>query len=94
MAVAATFPRFLIRIPSPEAKRASGGRQALGRRRGRRCRDAAGAEVLGVCLPEGIHSKAVIETFLDFAKRNRDDIKYNPSFVIYWAMLEKYACKR
>lgn len=57
-------------------------------------RDSNGAETLGVCMPEGTHSLTVIKTFLDYAKRHEDDLKYNPSFLIYWAMLEKYPCKR
>lgn len=56
-------------------------------------RDAEGAEMLGVCLPEGIDTKVVAETFLDFAKRHDDDMIYNPSFLIYWSLLEKYPCK-
>jgi hypothetical protein len=57
-------------------------------------RTESGGEMLGVCLPEGVHSNAVIETFLDYVKGHPDDRKYNPSFLIYWAMLEKYPCKR
>lgn len=57
-------------------------------------RDAAGAPALGVCLPDGIHTFEVIQTFLDFSKENPDDLKYNPSFLIYWAMLEKYPCQK
>ena len=57
-------------------------------------RDSSNAQTLGVCMPEGFHSLSVIETFLDYAKRHEDDLKYNPSFLIYWAMLEKYPCKK
>ena len=57
-------------------------------------RDSADAPALGVCLPEGLHSTDVIKTFLDFTARNRDDWKYNASFLVYWAMLEKYPCSK
>jgi hypothetical protein len=57
-------------------------------------RDGRGGPMLGVCLPKDIDSKKVIETFLDFADRHDDDIKYNPSFLIYWSLLEKYPCKK
>jgi hypothetical protein len=57
-------------------------------------RDSNGAETLGVCMPEGTHSLTVIKAFLDYAKRHDDDLKYSPSFLIYWAMLEKYPCKK
>jgi len=57
-------------------------------------RGTTGAPTLGVCLPEGIHSFEVIETFLDFAKAHREDLGYNPSFLIYWSMLDKYPCTR
>jgi hypothetical protein len=57
-------------------------------------RDTAGNEALGVCLPEGIHSKTVVEAFLDYAQQHEDDLKYNPTFLIYWALLDKYPCKR
>lgn len=56
-------------------------------------RNSVGAPALGVCLPEGVHTFDVIHTFLDFIEANPDDLKYNPSFVIYWAMLDKYPCK-
>jgi hypothetical protein len=56
--------------------------------------DSAGAPALGVCLPKGIHSAEVIKIFIDYAKRHDDDMKYNPSFLIYWAMLEKYPCTK
>lgn len=57
-------------------------------------RDAGGGPMLGVCLPKDIDSKKVVETFLDFADRHDDDIKHNPSFLIYWSLLEKYPCKK
>jgi len=57
-------------------------------------RGTTGAPTLGVCLPEGIHSFEVIETFLDFAKAHPEDLGYNPSFLIYWSMLDKYPCTR
>ena len=56
-------------------------------------RDSNGAQTLGVCMPEGIHSLTVIKAFLDYAKRHEEDMQYNPSFLIYWALLEKYPCK-
>ncbi len=57
-------------------------------------RNSAGAPALGVCLPEGMHTGAVVKTFLEYAKQNPDDWKYNPSFLIYWSMLGKYPCVR
>ena len=56
-------------------------------------RDKDGHQMLGVCLPEGAHSMDVIKTFLDFAKEHDDDKQYNPSFLIYWSLLDKYPCK-
>ena len=57
-------------------------------------RDASGAPLLNVCLPEGIHTLEIIQTFLDFVKEHPEDLKYNPSFLIYWAMLDKYQCAK
>ncbi len=57
-------------------------------------RDAAGAPALNVCLPEGIHTLELVQSFLEFAKEHPDDLKYNPSFLIYWAMLDKYQCQK
>ena len=57
-------------------------------------RDSGGVPALGVCLPEGIHTFEVIKSFLDYARANPDDLKFNPSFLIYWAMLEKHPCKK
>ena len=57
-------------------------------------RDSGCTPALGVCLPEAIHTFEVIKNFLDYARANVDDLKYNPSFLIYWAMLEKYPCKK
>ena len=57
-------------------------------------RDKDGAEMLRVCLPEGTHSMDIVKTFLDFAKQHLDDEKYNPSFLIYWSLLDKYPCKQ
>jgi hypothetical protein len=57
-------------------------------------RDKDGAEMLGVCLPDGAHSVDVIKTFLEFAMQHPDEKKYNPSFLIYWSLLDKYPCKR
>jgi len=56
-------------------------------------RDSSGNEMLGVCLPDDMTTKRIIETFLDYVKRHDDDIQYNPSFLIYWALLEKYPCQ-
>lgn len=56
-------------------------------------RDKDGHQMLDVCLPEGVHSMDVIKTFLDFAKEHDDDKQYNPSFLIYWSLLDKYPCK-
>ena len=56
-------------------------------------RDESGAPALGVCLPEGIHTGEVLKSFLEFAKQHPDDLKYNPSFLIYWALLEQHPCK-
>ena len=52
-----------------------------------------GNHTLGVCMPEDIESIAVIKIFLDYVNKNRDDMKYNPSLLIYWSLLEKYPCK-
>jgi len=57
-------------------------------------RDKDGREMLNVCLPEGLHSVEVARTFLDFVKQHPDDEKYNPSFLIYWSLLDKYPCQR
>ena len=56
-------------------------------------RDKDAHQTLGVCLPEGTHTKTVVENFLAFARQHDDDRKYNPSFLIYWSLLEKYPCK-
>ena len=56
-------------------------------------RDKDGHQMLGVCLPEGVHTKTVVENFLAFARQHGDERKYNPSFLIYWSLLEKYPCK-
>ena len=56
-------------------------------------RDDDGNELLGVCLPDDVTTKAIAETFLDYIKRHDQDVKYNPSFLIYWSLLEKYPCK-
>ena len=56
-------------------------------------RDSAGAPALGVCLPEGLHSDAAAKIFLEYIKDNPEDQKYNPAFIIYWALLGKYSCK-
>ena len=57
-------------------------------------RESENRPALGVCLPEGIHTLEVIRSFLDFANANPDEWKYSPSFLIYWAMLDKYPCKQ
>lgn len=56
-------------------------------------RDKDGHEMLGVCLPEHLHSVDVVQTFVDYVKANPDDQKYSPSFLIYWSLLAKYPCK-
>lgn len=56
-------------------------------------RDKDGHQALGVCLPDAIHTKSVVETFLAFAKEHIDDHKFNPTFLIYWSLLDKYPCK-
>jgi hypothetical protein len=57
-------------------------------------RDAAGGPLLGVCLPKDIDSKTVAEAFLAFADHHEDDLKFNPSFLIYWSLLEKFPCRK
>lgn len=54
----------------------------------------AGNHTLGVCMPEDMLSVDVIRTFLDYVHKNPDDLKYNPSLLIYWSLLEKYPCKQ
>ena len=54
----------------------------------------AGKHTLGVCMPEDMHSVDVIKTFLDYVHKNTDELKYNPSLLIYWSLLEKYPCKQ
>lgn len=57
-------------------------------------RDKDGHEMLGVCLPEGMHSMDIVQSFVDYVKQKPDEQKYNPSFLIYWALLEKHPCKK
>ena len=57
-------------------------------------RDFRGESELGVCLPKDIDSKIVIEAFLAFAARYDEALGYNPSYLIYWSLLEKYPCKK
>jgi hypothetical protein len=57
-------------------------------------RDEAGGHLLGVCLPEGIDSQDLIEALLEYAHKNVEHAVYNPTFLLYWAMLEKYPCKK
>ena len=54
----------------------------------------AGKHTLGVCMPEDMQSMEVVKLFLDYANNNVDDTKYNPSLLIYWALLEKYPCEK
>ncbi len=54
----------------------------------------AGEHTLGVCMPEDLDSKSVIETFIKYVQNNREHMIYNPSLLIYWALLEKYPCKK
>ncbi|CAN0333875.1 unnamed protein product [Phaeothamnion confervicola] len=53
----------------------------------------AGNHTLAVCMPEDIQSLDALRTFLDYVHKNPDDIKYNASLLLYWALLEKYPCK-
>ncbi len=53
----------------------------------------AGKHTLAVCMPEDIQSIDVLKTFLDYVHKNPDDIKYNPTLLVYWALLDKYPCK-
>jgi len=54
----------------------------------------AGNHTLGVCMPEEMHSIDVLKTFLDYVHKNSEHLKYNPSLLIYWSLLEKYPCKQ
>jgi hypothetical protein len=54
----------------------------------------AGNHTLGVCMPEDIQSMDVVKVFLDYVNKNRDELKYNPSLLIYWSLLDKYPCKQ
>lgn len=54
----------------------------------------AGNHTLGVCMPEEMHSVDVVRVFLDYVHKNPDDQKYNPSLLMYWALLEKYPCQQ
>jgi hypothetical protein len=54
----------------------------------------AGNHTLGVCMPDELDSRHVIDAFLEYVHKNRDHMKYNPSLLIYWALLEKYPCKK
>ena len=54
----------------------------------------AGEHTLRVCMPEDIHSIDVMKAFLDFVHKNPDELKYNSSLLIYWALLDKYPCKQ
>jgi hypothetical protein len=54
----------------------------------------AGSHTLGVCMPDELDSRHVIDTFLEYVHNNPDHMKYNPSLLIYWALLEKYPCPK
>jgi hypothetical protein len=54
----------------------------------------AGKHTLAVCMPEDMQSIDVMKTFLDFVNKNPDELKYNPSLLIYWSLLDKYPCKQ
>ena len=54
----------------------------------------AGKHTLSVCMPEDMQSIDVMKVFLDYVHKNTDDLKYNPSLLIYWSLLEKYPCKQ
>jgi hypothetical protein len=47
---------------------------------------------LAVCMPETIESTELLRLFLEYVNRNIEDTKYNPSLLLYWALLEKYPC--
>jgi|SRR6185369_3798837 len=53
----------------------------------------AGNHTLGVCMPEDVESTEVIKVFLDYVNKKPDELKYNPSLLIYWSLLDKYPCK-
>ena len=53
----------------------------------------AGKHTLSVCMPEDMQSIDVMKVLLDYVHKNTDDLKYNPSLLIYWSLLEKYPCK-
>ncbi|MGO9359603.1 MAG: Rap1a/Tai family immunity protein [Xanthobacteraceae bacterium] len=53
-----------------------------------------GHHTLGVCLPDELDSRHVIDVFLGYVHANHDHLKYNPSLLIYWALLEKYPCPK
>jgi len=57
-------------------------------------RNQAGDHLLGVCLPDDIDSRHVAEAFVTYSQSNREHLIYNPSLLIYWALLEKYPCKK
>jgi Ssp1 endopeptidase immunity protein Rap1a len=57
-------------------------------------RDNEGGHVLGVCLPEAIDSQDVVEALLTYAHKNQEHAIYNPTLLTYWALLEKYPCKK
>ena len=59
-----------------------------------RVRNEAGGHLLGVCLPDDIDSRQVAEAFITYAHNNREHLIYNPSRLIYWALLEKYPCPK
>ena len=54
----------------------------------------AGKHTLSVCMPEDMQSIDVMKVLLDYVHKNTDDLKYNPSLLIYWSLLEKYPCKQ
>lgn len=47
---------------------------------------------LRVCMPDDVTSRQVAEIFLDYMDSHTDFKKYNPTVLIYWALLEKYPC--
>ena len=53
----------------------------------------AGKHTLSVCMPEDMQSIDVMKVLLDYVHKNTDDLKYNPSLLIYWSLLDKYPCK-
>ncbi len=54
--------------------------------------NAEGNHTLGVCMPEEITSRQVIDIFLTYAYKNTESLNYNPSLILYWSLLDRYPC--